>query len=78
MVLATGFIPVNCLPHNKILDLSKFKSFVDDKINVTEKAEILFGMVRKHWEKEKMLVTSIFSFSRMFSKAESKESTRPY
>ena len=43
----------------KFLDWSKLKAFADDKIS----AEIFFGMGQKHCGKrEKMLVTSIFSF----------------
>ena len=44
---------VNSLPNNKILDLSKFKALADDKINVIQNTEILFGMVRKHCGKRK-------------------------
>ena len=53
----------NSFPHNKILDLSKFKAFADDKINVTKKMKFVLGRVKTLWEKEKMLVASIFSFS---------------
>ena len=35
----------NSFPNDKILDLSKFKAFADDKINVTK---ICFGKGRKH------------------------------
>ena len=34
---------INSLPNNKILDLSKFQTFADNKIKVTQKLEIYFG-----------------------------------
>ena len=46
--------------NHKIFDQLKFKN---DKINVTEKLEFVLEMAENIWEKEKMLVTSIFSFS---------------
>ena len=48
-------------PKNKFLDLSKLKAFTDDSCHL--KTEIALGRVKTLWEKEKMLVTSIFSFS---------------
>ena len=58
-------ITCNSLPNDKNLDWFRFKAFADDKINVTEKKEIWFGKGGKHCgKKEKMLVTSIFSFDR--------------
>ena len=55
---------VNSLPNNKFSDFSKLKAFADDKVNVGEKKSNLIGKVWKTLlEKEKMLVTSIFSFS---------------
>ena len=48
---------------NKISDLSKFSAFADDKINVTEYLEFSRGKVDTLWEHEKMLITSISSFS---------------
>ena len=36
---------VNSLPNNKILDWSKFKTFADDAINVTEKLKFVLGRV---------------------------------
>ena len=54
----------NCLPNDKILDLSKLKEFADNKIKAIYKQNFFYGMDWKTlWEKEKMLVTSIFSFS---------------
>ena len=35
--------PIISLPHDKILDLSKFKAFVDSKINVNLKQKCFFG-----------------------------------
>ena len=53
----------NSLPNNIFLDWSKLKAFADDKMKVTKKMKF----VSKWWKilrkKEKMLVTSIFSFS---------------
>ena len=34
---------IDPLPNNKILDLSKFKAFADDKIRYGSKSEICFG-----------------------------------
>ena len=52
------------------MDWSKLKVSADDKLNATEKIKFVYGWVedivgkrRKCWEKEKMLETSIFSFS---------------
>ena len=52
------------LLHDKILDWSIFKSLADNKINVTQNLKFVLGKVENIWEKEKMLVTSIFSFSK--------------
>ena len=74
------------LYHTTILDWSKLKAFADDKIDVTQKLKFHLGKVEnivgkgenagyQHflktlWEKEKMLVTSIFSFfHKVFQKA---------
>ena len=45
------------LPGDKILAVSKFKAFADEKFNITQN-------IRKKtlWEKEKILVTCILSF----------------
>ena len=53
----------NPLPNDKILDLTKLKAFADDKSNVAKMMISLIDRVEKLWEKEKILVTSIFSFS---------------
>ena len=52
------------LPNDKSLDMTKLKAFADDKLNVAKITISLFDSVEKTlWEKEKMLVTSNFSFS---------------
>ena len=57
---------LNSFPNDRLLSLSKFKPFADDKITVTKKLKFVLGRVKTLWEKEKMLVTSIFSFSHDF------------
>ena len=52
----------NPVPNDKMLDLFKLEALADDKINVTEKLKYVIGMVETLWEKEKMLITSIFFF----------------
>ena len=69
-------IDFNLKPSNKILDLAKLKEFSDDKTNVTEKLTFVYGQVENSrgeiWEKEKMMVTSIFLlFAQCFQKASS-------
>ena len=60
---------MNFLPNNKVLDQSKLKTFADKKINVTEKLKLVLGRVEKTlWEKDKKLVTSVFSFYHNFFK----------
>ena len=56
-------LAVNSLPNDKILDWSKLEAFAEDKINVTKKLKFAWGGQKTWWKKEKMLVTSIFSFS---------------
>ena len=56
-------LELNSLPNDEILDQSKFNAFADDKIDVTKESKFVLGRVETLWEKEKMLVTSIFSFS---------------
>ena len=51
------------LPNDKILDVTKLKAFADDKIKVAQMTISVFDKVKTLWEKEKMLVTRIFSFS---------------
>ena len=50
------------LPNDKILDRSNLKAFAEDEINVTEKLKLFWEGQKTLWKKEKMLVTSIFSF----------------
>ena len=61
------FIYINSLPNDKNVGLSKLKALADNKINMVRKFKSVLGRVEntvgKLWEKEKMLVTSIFSFS---------------
>ena len=56
-------ISYNSLQNNKTLDLSKLKAFADDRSNVTQNLKFVSGRVENIVEKEKILVTSIFSFS---------------
>ena len=54
----------NSLPNDKIFASTKLEAFADNKINVANSIISLFGKGRKHYgKKEKMLLTSIFSFS---------------
>ena len=50
------------LPNDKILDLSKFKAFTDDKIIVTLKLKFVFRSGENTVGKETMLFISVFSF----------------
>ena len=51
------------------LDLSKLKTFADDKINLTEKTEICFGKGRKHcWKRRKCWLPAFSPYPTMFSK----------
>ena len=54
---------VQSLPKDKIFDLSKLKAVADDKSNVTKIMIYVFSRAENIVGKEKMLVTSIFSFS---------------
>ena len=47
----------NPLPDDNILGLPKFKAFADDKLNVTEKIQVVFHRI------ENIAGTSIFFFS---------------
>ena len=53
------------LPNDKFLDVNKLKAFADDRLNIAKMTISLFDRV----EKEKMLVTSIFSFSHIVFKS---------
>ena len=60
---------VNPLPNDKFLDWFKLKAFADNKINVTLKTKILFGIGRKHCGKRRKCWLPAFSpFPTMFSK----------
>ena len=48
---------------DKILDISKLKAFADNKRNATQKLKVILSRVEITGEKEKMMVTSSFSFS---------------
>ena len=54
---------INSIPSNKILNLSKFKAFADDKIIVTQKLKHVLERLENIVGKEQMLVASIFSSS---------------
>ena len=52
------------MPNDKILDVTKLKAFADDKINVAQMMISVYDSVENIVGKgEKMLVTSILSFS---------------
>ena len=53
---------INSIPTDKIVGQSKLKAFADGKINMTLKLKG-GGFQETLWEKEKIMVTSIFSFS---------------
>ena len=53
----------NFFPNDKILDWSKLKAFADDKLNVAKMTNSPLIKQKTLWVKEKMLVTSTFSFS---------------
>ena len=59
----------NSLPNDNILDVTQWKAFVDYKSNVAKMTISLFDELKTLWEKGNTLVTSIFSFSAVFSKA---------
>ena len=64
LTLCSNKRELHSLPNDKILDWSKFKACADDKINLNENLKFVLWKVNKTlWEKEKMPVTSIFSFS---------------
>ena len=63
---ASKYIPLIVGPvlrDEKIVTLSKFKTFTDYKLNVTQNIKFVFFIEYKmSLEKEKILATSIFSF----------------
>ena len=52
---------LNSLPNDKFLDWSKLKAFSGNKINVTLKTEILFGIGRIHCGKTRKCWLPTFS-----------------
>ena len=60
-------VSINFLQNDKNLDLSKFKAFDDDKINVTEKLEFL-----ENWRGRKCSVQFSF-FLDVFNKIQSSQ-----
>ena len=50
-------------PKQQIVDPSNLKEFADDYFEFDENGRNLAQEVREHWEKEKLLITSNFSFS---------------
>ena len=54
---------LNSLPNDKNLDWFRLRAFADNKITVNEKLKFGLRRVENIVEKEKMLVTSFFSFS---------------
>ena len=63
LIWETTIFPFNALPVEKFLDQSKFKAFADNKIKVMEKLKFVLVRRKTWWEKEKMHVPNIFSFS---------------
>ena len=55
-------IILKSVPNDKILHWSKLKAFADDKIKVLKMFIFVVDRLKTLWEKEKMLVTIIFSF----------------
>ena len=59
---------VNSFTNNKILDMTKLKTFADDELKVAIMTISLFDRVKNTVGKGEMLVTSIFSLPTGFSK----------
>ena len=53
----------NPFPNDKSLDSSKLKEFADNNFKFDENGRMFSKQVETLWEKEKLLVTSNFSFS---------------
>ena len=59
----------NLLPNNKLLDMSKFKAFADDLLNVAKITISLCDKSRKHFgKKRKYWLPAFSSFPTVFSK----------
>ena len=54
-----NFVPFNSLPKNKIFNIPKLKEFADHNLHM----KLVYDMMKKSWEKEKILLGSIFSCS---------------
>ena len=54
--------PSLTLPNDKILDYSELKEFADDNFKFDQMEETSLNGLKTLWEKEKLLVTSNFSF----------------
>ena len=54
---------LNSLPNNKFLDMTKLKAFADHRLNVAVMMISFFDRLENTVGKEKILETSIFSFS---------------
>ena len=61
-------VAFNPLPDDKILDRSKLKQSVDNNFKFDENSRKFSKRVETLWVKEKLLVTSNFSFAPVFSK----------
>ena len=54
----SGYPPsLNSSPNDKILALTKFKAFAEDKITVTQKLKFMLGRVEDIVEQERQIVT---------------------
>ena len=59
-----NYIRQSPFPKRQILDFSKLKDFADDNFGCDENRKKVLLKAKKHcWEKEKLLITSNFSFS---------------
>ena len=55
-------------PRRQMLDSSKLKEFADDNFKFDGSVIMSSNWLEKHWEKEKLLITSNFSFPQCFHK----------
>ena len=58
-----GTLWIHHLPDYKVLALPKSKAIGDDKLNISQNIRFVSYSTEKIVEKEKILVTNIFSFS---------------
>ena len=61
---ATDLQMITSILQGKLFDCGKLKAFADGKLKVTVMLRFAFHWVKTLWEKDKMLVTSNFSYSR--------------